>query len=734
MAKKGKKGFKVSNLSALRKKYDGSGSANEVLVEPDSILWIPSRILAINDQWGGGSPYGKIIEIYGEESSGKSLLATDFAYSTIALGGKVLWADGEFSFTKSWATMNGLDLEHVEILQDKAIETISDWSYEMGLYWRSQLTNNEPILLVVDSLASLDCMDNLEAAQVDAKAEMGNRAKAIDKWLRVRQRTYEQLGITVILINQLRSKIGASPFEDPDCSNFETIVPLTDGRSFKIGEIVENKIKGNVWSFDETTKTFIEKPITGWVKKESLKDGEKWIAIKTQGPGTKNGSMFGVFTEDHAIYTSRGWVNVKNLRGDDKLITHYKSKINSSLKEFLMGCFMGDCSLKYRNNKEKNSTNIVFQDNENLEYLEWKLDKLSKFYNFRKSNTARPGKYKYQSDYEVELAIYQKDIKYRDPLRCFHHSGMNPLTMALWFMDDGHISKGRGQMSISISFDRTDIDKLIEYLNDYEFYCYKGSGSKSRKPRSIKFTAQGARNLSKYIREYIPDMMQYKLLPEDKGYYKDFNPENREEVLPLEIDIISIEPAKDKYYKNLNKYDLSIEGTKNFLAGNTTNGFVVHNTTPGGKATKYYASIRIGVYGGKTLKLKYDKKEHRVGKYTSIRVKKNKVHPPKETLSKVEVYFKDNPKFPIGFNRYFGLADILLDKEVITKKGSRYYLGDKMIANGADNFAATLYEDDELRKKLVRKSGINTISKTKKLLESISENRYPVGEIEEDEE
>lgn len=373
MAKKGKKGFKISNLSALRKKYDGSGSANEILVDPESILWIPSRILAINEQWGGGAAYGKIIEIYGEESSGKSLLATDFAYSTIALGGKVLWADGEFSFTKSWASANGLDLDHVEILQDKGIETISDWSYEMGLYTRSQLTNNEPILLVVDSLASLDCMENLEASQVDAKAEMGNRAKAIDKWLRVRQRTYEQLGITVILINQLRAKMGASPFEDPD-------------------------------------------------------------------------------------------------------------------------------------------------------------------------------------------------------------------------------------------------------------------------------------------------------------------------------------------------------------------------TTPGGRATKFYASIRIGVYGGKTLKLKYNKKEHRVGKYTSIRVKKNKVHPPKETLSKIEVYFKENPKFPIGFNRYFGLADILIDKEAITKKGSRFYLKDKMIANGADNFAAALYEDDELRKKLIRKSGINTISRTKKLLESITENRYPISAVEEDEE
>lgn len=214
MAKK--KAFKKLSESALRKKWADSGLAKDIVVEPEKMLWIPSRFLALNDLMGGGAPYGKIIEIFGEESSGKSLAAFDFGYSTQRLGGMVLWADSEYAFTRQWALANGLNLEQVELFQSKAIEEISDWVVDMGTFYRSQLVNNEPILFVLDSVAACDTLDNLNSPQVDRKAEMGNRAKAMDTFLRSRNNIFEKLGITVILINQLRRKIGASQFEDPD--------------------------------------------------------------------------------------------------------------------------------------------------------------------------------------------------------------------------------------------------------------------------------------------------------------------------------------------------------------------------------------------------------------------------------------------------------------------------------------------------------------------------------------
>lgn len=201
----------------LKKRYPTSGTASSICLPEDDALWLPSRILAINDQLGGGIAYGHILELFGEENVGKTLLAMDFGYVAQALGGIVLWADAESTFNGPWAQKNGLDLEQIQLLPtENRIEVISDWIADMVVYYRSILTKNEPILLVVDSLAALETQLNLETSQVDRKAEMGNRAKAIDMMLRSRNGLFHKYGITVIFVNQLRKKIGATQFEDPD--------------------------------------------------------------------------------------------------------------------------------------------------------------------------------------------------------------------------------------------------------------------------------------------------------------------------------------------------------------------------------------------------------------------------------------------------------------------------------------------------------------------------------------
>ena len=217
MAKKViKKAGTVLSDAAITKKYAGSGFASEIAVLPDDSLWIPSRNIYLNYTMGGGIPYGKICEIFGGESSGKSLVAMDFAYAAQYLGGIVLWNDAEQSFDPNWAMQNGLDLSRIIIYNQTSIEKISDWAADVVTTWRSKLTNNEPILLVTDSTAALDCEANINSVQTDAKAEMGNRAKAIYKYLRIRNQLFAELGITLIFINQLRKKVGVTMFEDPD--------------------------------------------------------------------------------------------------------------------------------------------------------------------------------------------------------------------------------------------------------------------------------------------------------------------------------------------------------------------------------------------------------------------------------------------------------------------------------------------------------------------------------------
>ena len=210
----GRKKIKIPTLREIQKKFPSQYIAGEV--DESKRPWLPTRFLAFNKVTGGGCPFGKIIELFGEESSGKSLMAYDFAYCCQYLGGMVLWVDAEQSFTNDWATKNGLDLNKVVVYRSTSIEAISDWVANMALYWRNQLTHNEPILLVLDSISALDTDINLNSEMLNASADMGNRAKAIYKYFRIRNEMLYSLGITQVYINQLRKNLKAGMFENPD--------------------------------------------------------------------------------------------------------------------------------------------------------------------------------------------------------------------------------------------------------------------------------------------------------------------------------------------------------------------------------------------------------------------------------------------------------------------------------------------------------------------------------------
>ena len=251
-----KKAGAVLTDAALSKKYPGMGKASTISVLPEDTLWIPSRSIYLNYTMGGGIPYGKICEIYGGESSGKSLVAMDFGYSTQYLGGIVLWNDAEQAWDSHWAEQNGLDLDNVILFNETSIEKISDWAADMAVTYRSRLKNNEPILLVTDSIAALDCEANINGVMIDAKAEMGNRAKAIFKYVRIRNQMFAELGVTLIFINQLRKKVGATIYEDPDTTPGGDAMKFFAGQRmafFQKKQITEGLKDNKIWLGNEVS-------------------------------------------------------------------------------------------------------------------------------------------------------------------------------------------------------------------------------------------------------------------------------------------------------------------------------------------------------------------------------------------------------------------------------------------------------------------------------------------------
>ncbi len=203
----------------LDKKYPDSGLVVDLEIPPDQVLWVPSSSPAINYRMGGGLAYGRICEIAGKESSGKSLLGLNFIRSAQKMKGVGIFIDAELAFDANWAKRNGLDTSLIHLYSENELEIISDFMVEIAFYYRSMYLKNEPIVMVLDSIAALDTKEAMETSGLDSKAEMGIRAKAMYKMLRLRNKYWSKLGICVVCINQLRDKINTgfgSQFEEKD--------------------------------------------------------------------------------------------------------------------------------------------------------------------------------------------------------------------------------------------------------------------------------------------------------------------------------------------------------------------------------------------------------------------------------------------------------------------------------------------------------------------------------------
>lgn len=707
MAKK-TKDKKTKSLNSIMKKYSQVSLASDMYKEVGEMPWLPSRSMVMNWVMGGGIPFGKVLELFGQESSGKSLVAMDFLVVCQKLGGWGMWVDAESSYSKEWWTANGIDLDKVLVFHENAIETISDWCIETARALRAKLTHNEPILFVLDSIAALDTIERLTMEQTDEKAEMGVRARAIGNFLRKRSKELSDLGVTCIFINQLRKKLGVM-FEDPECSIYETPVQLRDGRNLPIGEIVENGIQGEVLTYNEEADIFEYKPIKSWVKKP--RENKTWYSVVTNGPGSANGLFGNIVTANHMFYTDRGWVYTDELSIADYILSPYVDRLSTgTLREFLIGTMVADCSTHVRN---KNTACIGFRDKNNPDYVSWKVDKL----------TPLLGEFKYisrqmKSSYSTDLAQLNLLVG-RNPLNAIQE--MTPLSLALWVMDDGHLYRGKN-IIISISQTRCDLEELCKAL-----YNKFGFVSKVRSSKGIILDIDSSKKLSNMIREYIPECMQYKLLPSDRGFYREFTLTGETKLSKVWVKVKSVKLAGQRNYKNPSKhgwvYDLGVEDNHCYFSGSSTTwGLLSHNTTPGGESMKFFAHIRMGFYRKKQIKEKVNGKETWVGNIVSLRMRKNKVAPPRPAMD-TEVYFLKDYCQP-GFSRYAGLAEALESSGAIKReKGSSIYYdkeGNK-IARGEDALNSLLEENKEIRSKLLKLAGINTFSNTKKILADLNE-------------
>lgn len=188
----------------------------------------------------GGIPRGRVIEVYGPESSGKTTLAMHCIAEAQKQGGLAAFIDAEHAFDKGYAEKLGIDTENLLISQPD--------NGEQALEITEHLIRSGAIdIIVVDSVAALVPRGELEGEMGDSK--MGLQARLMSQALRKLTGTINKTGCSCIFINQLREKIGVM-FGNPETTTggnalkFYASIRLDIRRIGQIKESADN-ILGN---------------------------------------------------------------------------------------------------------------------------------------------------------------------------------------------------------------------------------------------------------------------------------------------------------------------------------------------------------------------------------------------------------------------------------------------------------------------------------------------------------
>ena len=202
---------KLKALQAAMVKIEkdfGKGSIMKLGDEKiENVEVIPTGSIALNAALGvGGYPKGRIIEIYGPESSGKTTLAIHAIAECQKAGGIAAFIDAEHAFDRFYAEKLGVDIDNLWISQPD--------NGEQALEIADQLIRSSAIdILVVDSVAALTPKKEIEGDMGDNN--VGLQARLMSQALRKLTSTISKTNTTCIFINQLREKIGVM-FGNPE--------------------------------------------------------------------------------------------------------------------------------------------------------------------------------------------------------------------------------------------------------------------------------------------------------------------------------------------------------------------------------------------------------------------------------------------------------------------------------------------------------------------------------------
>jgi recombination protein RecA len=643
---------------------------------------IPTGSLALDVALGiGGIPRGRVIEVFGPEGSGKTTVCLHIIAEAQKSGGIAVFVDAEHALDPTYARALGVNIDELLVSQPD--------NGEQALEIADMMVRSSAVdIVVIDSVAALVPRAEIEGEMGDS--HVGLQARLMSQAMRKLAGSLSRFDTTAVFINQLREKIGVMF----GCVSWGTRLTLADGSQERIGTIVNRRKPVEVLSYDADAGTVVPKKVVSWFNNGPT---EKFLQLIVARSGPA-GRSYLACTPNHMILTPVGWREAQELRVGERVMTAVPHRLSNFQWEVLLGSLMGDGALSPNQNRFASRFRFGHGVRQ-MEYGDWKASLFSNIGVSRSTNSK--GAVFHDLSPLPELAELREAV-YIGGKKVFSEEylkQLTPLSLAIWYMDDAGFSlrakglqartrDGSGRASICVeAMEPSTQRRLAEYLTDTWGIVPKviSQGGKT----VFVFPKDETAKLHALIAPYVHPSMEYKLLPRYRGQFSVepvFTP-MRYELMPMPI--LAIEPRNLPTRRN--RFDIEVEGSHNYLA----DGVVVHNspeTTPGGRALKFYSSVRLDVRKIDNLK---DGTEV-VGARVRAKVVKNKLAPPFRLAEFDVIYGK-------GISKEGSLLDVGVATEIVKKSGAWFTYDGNQLGQGKENSRQFLAEHADIALEIERK-------------------------------
>ena len=502
------------SLAGIEKQF-GKGSVMKMGEKGSmEIGTVPTGALALDLALGiGGLPRGRVTEIYGPESSGKSTLAMHVVAEAQRTGGICAYIDAEHAMDPIYARAIGVDVDELLISQPD--------TGEQALEICDMLVRSGAIdVVVIDSVAALTPRAEIEGDMGDT--HVGLQARLMSQALRKLTANLNKTDTICIFINQLREKIGVMF----GCVFGGTLITLADGSKEHIEKIVHQKLPVEVLSYDPDLGRVVPKKVVNWFDNGETDEFLQFTVPHGMGKGR---SKFAV-TRNHKVRTPAGWVEADELKVGDRVMQATTDHLSDFQWQVVLGGLMGDGALS----PSQNGLAARFRWGHGAKqaaYGDWKA---SLFANVTVSRTTNAKGAVFHDVQPLTELGELRDAVYLGGQKVLSEDYLkliSPLSIAIWYQDDGEFTLrskglqertrgGSGRSEICVqAMEPTSRKRLRDHLAATWGIEGKLMERGARKMAVLQFSTAETAKFHALVAPFVHPSMQYKLLPRYQGRF-----------------------------------------------------------------------------------------------------------------------------------------------------------------------------------------------------------------------